>query len=215
MEFQLFQTWQEICKIMISHKYKLIFIHIPRTGGTSIEKAILNNRSGWWGIHAPSKHLNAYSAKKIYKSYWDDYFKFTFVRNPWDRMVSMLKYGSFYGVHLSKDERITIDDYLKYFKKIEYDRRFFNFSQIKDTQTQDGAVYGNIIGEDMNFVGKFETLDQDFETLCELTNIPKVRLPKIEQSLNRKNYKKYYNEENKLLVKEKYRIDIEKYNYIF
>ena len=74
MEFHYFHKWLNNL-VMINHKYKLIFIHIPRTGGSSIEKAILNNNSSWWKIHAPSKHLTAYSAKKIYQPYWDDYLK--------------------------------------------------------------------------------------------------------------------------------------------
>ena len=50
---------------MISHKYKCIFIHIPRTGGTFIENLIFGK--DWWGIDKKTKHITASQAKEIYK----------------------------------------------------------------------------------------------------------------------------------------------------
>ena len=63
---------------MISHKHKFIFTHIPKTGGTSITRA-LNPNAG-----IKNKPLKEMPLKDK-----EDYFKFTFVRNPWDRAVSM------------------------------------------------------------------------------------------------------------------------------
>ena len=64
---------------MISHKHKCIFIHFQRTGGTSIENALVGKN--WHGIDPSSKHIFASTAKRIYSDYWNDYFKFSFVRN--------------------------------------------------------------------------------------------------------------------------------------
>lgn len=212
MEFPYIQIWQEIYKLMINHKYKLIFIHIPRTGGTSIEKALCGK--DWFNIHAPSKHLNAYSAKKIYSEYWDKYFKFTFVRNPWDRMVSMLKYGNFYGVGMSSD-KICMKNYLTYFESIEYDKRFFNLKQFEDFQKLDNSVYRNIIGEEMDFIGRFENLQEDYNEICKQCNIKENKLPLMENSPERLHYREYYDQENKNLVAEKYKLDIKMFNYEF
>ena len=98
---------------MICHKNKYIFIHIPRTGGSSIEHTLYGQ--DWWLVDRKSKHLIASTAKKVYSEYWDDYFKFAFVRNPWDRMRSMLKHGRFYGCGL-ENGIININTYIK--KKI-------------------------------------------------------------------------------------------------
>ena len=74
---------------MISHKHKCIFIHIPRTGGTSIEKAL--TEADWWKVDKKTKHLDCKTAKNLYKDNWNEYFKFTIVRNPWDWMVSLFR----------------------------------------------------------------------------------------------------------------------------
>jgi hypothetical protein len=71
---------------MISHKLKCIFIHIPRCAGTSVELAL--DARDWWLYTPQEKHLSASEAKIRYADFWDDYFKFSFVRNPWDLEVS-------------------------------------------------------------------------------------------------------------------------------
>jgi len=70
---------------MILHDKKIIFIHIPRTGGTSVEEYFqFKHQHGWKPDTA--QHLTL----KEYSDHYDveDYFKFTIVRNPWDRLVS-------------------------------------------------------------------------------------------------------------------------------
>ena len=70
---------------MISDKHKIIFIHIPRTSGTSIESAFDLNMD-----KEGDKHLRASEIKKKTGSdKWNSYFKFSIVRNPWERFASM------------------------------------------------------------------------------------------------------------------------------
>ena len=59
---------------MINHEYKCIYVHIPRTGGSFIEKVI--DGVDWWEKNKEEKHLTASKAKILYKDYWDEYFKF-------------------------------------------------------------------------------------------------------------------------------------------
>lgn len=70
-------------------KYKSIFIHIPKTGGVSVCEALYGDQIG----HRKIKDLKLYDKKRF-----KNYFKFTFVRNPWARTVSafhFLKQGGF------------------------------------------------------------------------------------------------------------------------
>ena len=84
---------------MISHQHRFIFIHIPKTAGTSIEKALCDESCqllpGEWDrtrvSHTPLNHLTLqelvdYSI--LTPAQFKTYFKFCFVRNPWDRLIS-------------------------------------------------------------------------------------------------------------------------------
>ncbi len=67
---------------MISHKHKLIFIHIPKCAGRSISHA----------LEQPFDHHTAAYYETRYNTHWNDYTVFTTVRNPYQRFVSMYHY---------------------------------------------------------------------------------------------------------------------------
>ena len=70
----------------IDHNKKIVFIHIPRTGGSTIKDALgLYDKIYKKGLH----HLSAVDIPDVCK----DYFKFAFVRNHWDRFVSLYFYN--------------------------------------------------------------------------------------------------------------------------
>jgi hypothetical protein len=74
---------------MISHDKKFLVVHINKTGGTSIYEALMKYAA------APEFRSNRYFQNHltlqqlISKQRSPDYLRFTFVRNPWDRLVSM------------------------------------------------------------------------------------------------------------------------------
>ena len=76
---------------MISDKHKLIFIHIPKCAGCSIEK-IFNS--------SMMDHQTALEIKSKHAEKWNSYFKFTIVRNTWERLVSIY--------HFRKEKKKTI-----------------------------------------------------------------------------------------------------------
>ena len=203
---------------MISHKYKCIFIHIPRTAGTSIEKWIV--KKDWWRVEPKTKHLLASQAKKIYAEYWDEYFKFSFVRNPWDRVISMSKYGSTYGVYLNHNlKQVDLTNYIKKFGyplTIEHDYRFYEKSYLKNDSQTSNCVYGNILDEDLDFVGKFENLKQDSLFLKSKLNIENEFNIHSEVNKNRPScYSDYYDNDSRNAIEDLYRRDIENFNYQF
>jgi hypothetical protein len=70
---------------MILPDKKIIFIHIPRTGGSSVEKYFNFKFSSDWKPKT-AQHLTLEEYSNHYDL--DKYFKFTIVRNPWDRLIS-------------------------------------------------------------------------------------------------------------------------------
>lgn len=202
---------------MISHKYKCIFIHIPRTGGSSIEKWMVGYN---WFKHYPStKHIFASQAKEIYKDYWDDYFKFSFVRNPWDRMVSCIKMKGFFKVKVNKNNIIDLSGYKKQFGyplTIENDYRFYNRGKVLDNNKHiENCVYGNFLDEELDFVGKYENLKEDIAFIKDKLGIKTPFKEHASKSPKRKPYNKYYNENVKKEVENIYYHDIVNYNYEF
>ncbi|NER36905.1 MAG: sulfotransferase family protein [Oscillatoria sp. SIO1A7] len=82
--------------MIICHEYKFIFIHIGKTGGTSIEKVLCNylginfeetekNPEGEWWKHIWAKYMIEYIGEDI----WNNYFTFAFVRHPFDMILSL------------------------------------------------------------------------------------------------------------------------------
>jgi chondroitin 4-sulfotransferase 11 len=69
---------------MINHQYRCIFIHIPKTGGKSVQKFFGTN----WQDH---KDISRY-AEELKPQIFTSYYKFAVVRNPWDRLVSDYNY---------------------------------------------------------------------------------------------------------------------------
>jgi len=82
----------------ISDKYKLIFFHLPKCAGKSVVNALGVTNSDKTNLEAGLRQTTGlgidywYWNQKIYPEKWNTYRKFTIVRNPWDRMVSLYHY---------------------------------------------------------------------------------------------------------------------------
>jgi hypothetical protein len=202
---------------MINEKHKFIFIHIPKTGGTSIEKLFSNASCRWdWTHNLWKQHRSIWQLKEIYKIPIDDYYKFTVVRNPWDKAVSgytwwtTSKYPIFRNVK-SK----SLKDYLL------VQNGFEKFNHLNNKATGRGDHFNTqysfveINGDcQMDCIIKFENLQEDFNIICDKIGIPQQKLPHKNKT-NHKHYTEYYNEETKQIVAEKYAKDIEYFGYEF
>lgn len=211
---------------MISHKYKCIFIHIPRTGGTYVEKIIsehffLGKNRNFWDIANKEKHLIASQAKEKYAEYWNNYLKFSIVREPISRMRSMMTYSkSYFGEkNILEIEKKHLDFYKKkydYPKILEADAKFYDIKSLKSHKHKINQVYLNILDEKIDFILKYESLDEDLHELCKLIDFKFYRFKKM---FIRNRQKTNYEKINKLsyeslkTIKEIYKNDIEYFKY--
>jgi hypothetical protein len=184
---------------MIDHTRQLLFIHIARTGGTSIEGALVG--SDWWFIEPTTKHLSASQARNQYgEPTWNSYTKFSVVRNPWDRVVSMWATGWWHADGTGHHTEI-LRDFIRRLEphKVEYYR---------------ALQYNLILDQELDFVLRFENLQADFSGMLKAINQPDVILPHLE-GRNRKHYRAYYDSETAEMVARIYEDDIRRFGYTF
>jgi chondroitin 4-sulfotransferase 11 len=202
---------------MINHKHKFIFIHINKCGGTTIDKLL----SGRFGDHddAPAYMLN-------YPNEFNLYFKFTSVRNPWDKVVS------FYHYHVKRKWDLkwdwdatnapTFTEFVKITSSYTKQKQESIFKGGPSPCTYHKRIASNqldwITDENQNimvdYIMRLENLQQDFNTVCDKIGIAKKQLPHQNKSKH-KHYTEYYDEETKSIVAEKYAKDIEYFGYEF
>ena len=178
---------------------KIIWCDIPKCASTSIRGALKLS---------PATHT-AKNDNAI-KENLDDYFKFAFVRNPFDRIVSNWKMWTNQPFRLRQ-----MGSYKKPFIK---GLRNFNFREFLSLTEQIDNHHWNqqydFIRVPLDFIGRFENIQQDFNTVCDKIRIPRQQLPHKNKTKH-KHYTEYYDDETRQIVAEKYAKDIEYFGYKF
>lgn len=202
---------------MIDRHNKFIFSHIPKNAGQSIEKAlgISNYRSvNYESLIGPCRdlekfpyqpfflqHLTLSEFKKYFQIKIEEYFCFSVIRNPWSRAVSSFVHEKKH--HASKIKNCSFLEFLKNPQHVDPSHSLLQHEFLFEGEKKL-----------FDFLIKFENLQEDFNKVCQILNIPKKILPK-ENSGNKKHYKEYYNSESFDIVSEKFSKDIETFNYKF
>lgn len=157
----------------ISKKYKIIFIHIPKNAGESIEKTLDmyggNPEETFWGIlnnQIVLQHLTADELKKNYlkTSLWNDYFKFAVVRNPWSKAVSEYHWYLKFGPHLQFHEWV---DTLNYRIKLN---NSININEIGHNIEQFRFIFDKNENLLVDKILRFENINFEFNQLCSKKN---------------------------------------------
>jgi FkbM family methyltransferase len=196
---------------VISHKHKCIFLHIPRTGGTAIETSICGE--DYWFINKREKHLIADQAKEKYSDYWNNYFKFTIVRNPYDRIYSLVKrYPKYANQALNGKILENVDGYLQKFaycdKPIEFDHRWCDTSKLIDENLSEHSMYENIFGRDMDLILDYDNL---IETISIFTKAIGIETELVIQKGN--NYEQFISDRAKDQIYNIHKNDIDRFKF--
>jgi len=220
--------------MLISHSHQFIFFHVPKVAGLSIADALKDyvKEPEKFKVNRPPEklangkpnplyemwkslllHAKARDAQKELPSdVYDKYYKFAFVRNPWDWQVSMYHF-------------ILQDSTNRLYKLVKPMSGFEEFLDwVINTKTLNiypkGAtkLQKDIIADKegkllVDFVGRYETLAQDFQSVCQNLNL-NTSLPHVHQSKHR-DYQSYYNDKTKAIVAEHFKADIELFGYTF
>jgi hypothetical protein len=229
--------------MIISHTHKFIFIKSLKTAGTSVESILSNycsgddivtplndfshnrNEKGEF-IHRAmnaedyreiGQHVDAATIRgRLPAELWNSYFKISLARNPWDRAVSF-----FYWEH-RQDPAIRPQKRFYHHLGVPFSepkmlqqqfRRFLESDKWGDNDrfyTADGKLC-------VDFVIRYEQLNDDFAEVCRKLGLPTQDLPRLKAGIRkqRHHYSEYYDEASRALVAERHRHDIELLGYRF
>lgn len=181
---------------------KFIFIHINKTAGTSILNALEVKKKQ----HLTSKEV----IQKIGKDKWDNVFKFSIVRNPWAKVYSHYKYRIKTNQTSLGDQTISFNDWVKETYGTQnykyYDNPKMFAPQLTWLRNENDEL-------DMDFIGKFENLPEDFKVIKK-----ELKLKRDLQHLNATkadDFRIEYNQESIEIVSSWFKEDIEYFNYSF
>ncbi len=207
--------------MLLSHSHRFLFIHVIKTGGVSVRKALgryanLPSRSLWQrasrrlGLAPPHPlasvpaHATAAELQAVLPApTFDGYFKFAFVRNPWDWNVSYYHYirqNRAHRLHALVLRMKGFEEFLSW--RVEY-ARLLQKSFIADP-------WGGLL---VDFVGRFEDLEEDFGKVCTATGV-RAALPHLNRSKH-PDYRRHYTERTRRLVEEAWAEDIRCFGYQF
>jgi len=192
--------------------YRCIFIHVPKTAGISVSKSLFGHNTDHadidWFLENYGKHTV------------NSYFKFAFVRNPWDRLYSAFHFlekggmypvdKEFYELHLRhlKNFEAFVMDWLNESNIESYVHFIPQYKFITSKQNRNKIL--------MDFIGRFEDIERDFEIVCAKLGKQPVPLQKLNiGNKEQKKYTDFYSKEMRVKVHQLYEKDIAFFQYNF
>jgi hypothetical protein len=216
--------------MLLSLKYNFLFVHIAKTGGTSVRAALagLRRRDPWYLAQLVCSRLSGWSGHRIGAKFprharviaaqemlphdlFEGLFKFAFVRNPWDLQVS-----SWHHIRRERPQLLTGIDSFEQFIRWKLDpQRPYQYHIDTSIELQSDYLIdlrGKVI---VDFIGRYENLEADFAEACRRIGIEAPALPHRRRAADRADYRSYYNDELVDLVARYFAPDIERLGYEF
>lgn len=216
--------------MLLSYRHQFLFVHIAKTGGTSVRAALaplawrdpmywltlpcrrLSHLTGHRSVTKFPRHAKIVAAKEMLpQEVFDRLYKFAFVRNPWDLQVS-----SYHHLRRERPHLIAhVKDFPEFIRfKLDPERPY---QYHLDTSIELQSDYlkdlsGRIV---VDFIGRYERLQEDFDRVCERIGVARKPLPHKRQAKDRDDYRKYYDDATAELVARHFTPDIEALGYTF
>ena len=195
---------------------ELMFVHVPKTGGQSITE-ILHPHTNYMF----DQHDTLFRAMIAQPEDFVTRYRFGFVRNPFDREVSN------YFWHTKQNDKYgaSFEDWVKWRYSENYKPESLRLNQFRDMSTywyQKGFGKNPQVGFFVdpagkwlhNFIGRYETLQEDWEVVAKKFNF-ETKLPHEGNSPHDGDYRKHYTDELVDIVTKAHEIDLKVFNYDF
>ena len=198
---------------VICKERKLLFLHIPKTGGRSIQKCVFGGIKG-------NPHRRALSLRNKIKSEFSDYLIFSFVRNPWERLVSLYHYLKNGFGNTSQDRELTERVGMLSFEEFAANPAItaelvdFRKEEMRSMLIPQVDYLFDDSGRWLpTFLGRFEQIQEDMNRLCALVGA-KTGFGHLNGS-EHEAYQMYYSDELIQAVGKYYENDVRMFGYTF
>jgi hypothetical protein len=187
-----------------------LFVHIPKCAGVSVGKALFG--------YTPGSHISALTFQLIYpREDYERFFKFAFVRNPWERLSSAFHFLKSGG--MTPKDRRWAESHLAPFPDLDaFVRGWVTPSSVlsgRHLKPQHRYICDPRGNVQVDFVARFENLHEDFSTIAQRIGSV-ARLGHLNRTPGKKrDYRDDYSAETRRIVAEVYRRDIEVFGYEF
>lgn len=215
--------------VIVSEKYKFLFLGVPKAGTRSWHYDLVWNPQAKLGAFVLRMGIEEIRAKH---PEYDNYFKFSFVRNPWARVLSTyndkiknpnnLNRQNIVSKHPGLRRRMSFEDFVDWLCSEQGQDKWADghwISQHRILETGEGELF-------CDFVGQIESVEQDFPKICDKLSMPSVELTrrnvrgKLKWALagtrpSANYYREFYTDRTRDLIADRYRRDIELFRYEF
>lgn len=207
--------------MIVSHLHRYMFVAMPKTGTHSVRQALrehlgpddieqvglfVNKRFPFDEVarirhgHLSVRQMRPYLGDAV----CDSYFKFTFVRNPFDRFVSYCAFMTRQHGEFDRDPQGTM-------RRILFDVRPMDHVHFQPQYT---LLIDDAGALEMDHIGRVERMQDDYDAICAKIGIPPRALDKVNSS-KRGDYRQYYDQALIDGVTDLYRRDLELFDYRF
>ena len=217
--------------MLLSIRYGFLFVHIAKTGGTSVRASLgrlrwrdpyylpmylcsrLSHLTGHKIATKLPRHAKAILAREaLPHELFDRLFKFAIARNPWDLQVSSYHHLRRERPHLLEGHG-DFESFLRWKLDPERPYQYHIDTSIELQSDYLIGLHGEML---VDFVGRYERLEADFRTVCERIGIAARALPHRRQATDRGgDYRRYYTDETAELLAQRFRPDLEMFGYTF
>lgn len=213
---------------LVSHKYKFSYICVPKVATRSLLTALFREPKHDYGAE-----LFKITSFELFKKIpnFESYFKFSFVRNPFSRVVSC------YLNKIENPKEDTINLILNKFEGLDPNMPFDKFVEFLGTEEgcdsnsdrhwlSQSEFLKNDKGEIfVDFIGRLENIDSDLQVLSTKLNVPEIKIPIINTRFkwngdksdisDQYYYRKYYTDKTRKIIENRYEEDLNRFGYEF
>lgn len=209
---------------LLNDKHNFIFFHLYKCGGTSIREHIngkIPNTYELQGGHSLPIDMKFKMEKEGKLDLYEDMFKFTFVRNPYDFVLSTLFYAKRFANHFMHNDvkDFSVEQFIPYYmgfrNKHHNDREKLRGTNrvvtIKDWLLDENGEFL------VDYIGKTETIKSDLDVIHDrigLSNVFEVPHKNI-NPMRVADYRQYYNENAKKLIQKHFGWELDYFKYTF